>query len=805
MPIDPQHPLRIPTKKWGEKLKNARRFKRDHFDQYAEEGMDFYTGYKPLETWRNHMEEREEGDIPYGGDTPMPTLQFKFVSARVAELVQIYGPMLYHRNPVRNVTPRQLVEIPLEVFEMQVPPVPPPNQMQMQQAQAAGMDPQQLQQQHQQAQQQRQQQIQQLHQQAMENQGRSLNIANSRAKLMETYLNYTPNELNLKKHSRQAIEETLIKGRGVVWTELRRAYDGGPAMVGTFYDSIDNLVIDPDADEWESATWIARRRFRPVWKVAEDFGLNEDYLRKHGKVGHSSLNEDAERGVDRDYNLDEVEDGENTNDNIEYWEVYSRMGMGDKLSGIPEEYRGTLEEFGDDVYLVIANGIDFPLNLPERLVREATESEEAFEEAFERVQWPIPFWIDNEWPATPLEFHFIPNNPWPLAHIRPGLPELKFSNWVTSFLAEHSRHTSRLFFGHKAGLDEEIIDRIKYGGGIEHIPLGALDGRIDENIQFLTPPKNSAADLWNIKGSIDQDFDKRTGLAEAMYAAPGGMRSASEAKLKEGAINIRPDDMANRVEDWMSLCARKEALAAQWLLEEEDVAFVLGPEGAKLWEQLIVPADPGSLALEYDYRIEAGSARKPNKEQKIENMQNALQNFPNIWQMAGGMADPAPANALIRDWAKANDIENVDRYLVPPPDPQIQQQQMQMQQQQMQLEQQKLQLEAAKMQAELQEKGMDAQIKQLEMAFKQQEAQMDMAAKQQEMEQDQQEHEQELAQDQQEHAQEMEQEREKSLLQMNLERMMGQTKLDIAEKQGEAKVKQMRAQAAAKPKPTQGA
>lgn len=814
MPLDAEHPLKVTTSKWAEKIKLGRKFKRENFDVYAEEAMAFYTGFNSTDSWNRYMA-GQDGRGVVSEDGEIPNVQFKFMLARVAELVQIYGPMLYHRNPVRTITPRQLADIPVELFENMVPQVPPLDPMLLQQAQMMGMDPAILEQQHQRQVQQRQQQVQQMHQQAVMEQESHLTLSRSRAKLMEVYLNYTPNELDLKRHCRRAIDEALIKGMGLLWTETYQPYPGAPTMVGSFYDSVDNLIIDPDTEEIEHARWIARKCKHPIWHVADEYGVDEEELRKHATS--TSMNKAADQDVDREYGEPEDEDSR-SNDEICYWKVYSRMGMGDRLGGIPKEQRRTLGDFGDNVYLVIVDGMDYPLNLPEELLVAAAEDEEAFDEAFERVQWPIPYWIENEWPFEELSFHFIPNEPWPMSHIRPGLPELKFSNWTMSFLADNARHTSRLLIGLKASLEEEEFQKITNGGPIEAIKVSGSDGNnLNEILSYMTPPKGTAMDLWNVAEKNEQNFDKRTGLAEAMYAAPGGSRSATESQMKHEAMNIRPDDMANRVEDWMSRVARKEALAAQWLLELEDVAPILGPAGVRMWEQLILSADPGSMALEFDYRVEAGSARKPNKAQKIENMQNALQTMlPVLQQYSNLSGDVGPMNALLMDWAKANDIEGGERYLAKPPDPAQAQKQQQMQEQQFQMEQQKLQLEAQKIQAEQQGKMMEVQAKQQEMAFKQQEAQVDMEIQQQELAMDQQQHEQELMQDQQEHQQEMAQDQQKSMLKMAIESQMGQHKIQLAErqgnqqlqqseKQGQQKIQQMKAQANAKPKTKQGA
>lgn len=745
---DSEHPLRVHTAAWEKVVSRSDEYKRAHFDNYAEEGMDFYTGGENAhKTWDKWM----SGDKGVTSEEAgAPDVGFHFCLARVAELVQIYGPNLYHRNPTRTVTPRQLPEIPIEIL-------------------GNPQDP----------------QVQQQHQMMMQAQGNVLSVARARAKLIETYLNFTPNELDLKRHVRRSIDETLIKGMGVLWTEAYQPVPGQHTLIGSFYDTIDNLGLDPDAEEFEDCQFIYRRCTHPVWKVARDYGLDEDYLREHAtimSVGKTARNKSRRSSGDR------IDKEARSNDLITYYKIYSRMGMGDRLSGVDKKYRGTLDSFGDNVYLVVAKGIPYPLNLPsDLLLAAASGDEEAYDEAFQRVQWPIPYWLDGKdsWPCTMLYFHTIPNNVWPMAHIRPGMPELKFMNWTMSFLADNARHTSRVYALAAKQLDGEVKDKLTGGGGFEVVELSATDGKLNEQFDFKSPPNGAAIDLYQINAEVSGAFDKRTGLSELMYAMPGGMRSATEAEMKENARNVRPDDMANKVEDWMSRVARKEALAAQWLLDPEDVAPVLGPAGAQLWEQLIATADIGAIAMEFDYRIEAGSARKPNKDAKIGNMQAVMQVvMPLIVPYAQQTGDVRPVNAFIRQWAEANDIQDWQQLqLSPPPPPQPDP----AMQQKMHMEQMKLQAEMQKLQAEMQLKGMDAQAKQLDMAIKQMALQFEQASSQQklqaqrnEMVLDAQRGEQELRQDAAEHMQKMEQVEEQALLKLELDRRLANAKVQAA-------------------------
>jgi hypothetical protein len=118
----------------------------------------------------------------------------------------------------------------------------------------------------------------------------------------------------------------------------------------------------------------------------------------------------------------------------------------------------------------------------------------------------------------------------------------------------------------------------------------------------------------------------------------------------------------------MSLLARREALAARWLLEPQDVAPVLGMIGASGWAQFISRRDLVSLTRELLYRVEAGSARKPNKSSRVEQMQMAVQTLGPILSNLAGTGVTEPFNALMKDWADSLDIDSAP-YLLPPPPP----------------------------------------------------------------------------------------------------------------------------------------
>jgi hypothetical protein len=219
--------------------------------------------------------------------------------------------------------------------------------------------------------------------------------------------------------------------------------------------------------------------------------------------------------------------------------------------------------------------------------------------------------------------------------------------------------------------DQTIKDQLlaPSEGGFKIIEMSELLGRGVNDILSVFQPPPMTQDVWRVIESVSEMFAQRTGLTELMYGATrSAFRSASEAQIKSENISIRPDNMSNTLEDSMSTLARREALAARWLLEPGDVASVLGPTGAIAWQNLVMKTDLIDLTRDFIFRVEAGSARKPNKATRVEQMQMAVQTLgPMVSQLVGaGMTEPY--NALMRDWAASLDID-AQPYMIPPPAP----------------------------------------------------------------------------------------------------------------------------------------
>lgn len=621
---------------WAEKVRRAQEYKKKVFQDDADEAMSFY---RPPDGNMNFVYRSDlNSSRGIGLDVHEPSMKMSL--NKVAELVEIFGPILYAKNPIRQVNPRQPAE---------VPPWAIPDPM--------------------------------LYQYLMMQEQVRTEKDLLKCILLSSYLNWTPNELRLKDHVERGIDEALIKGRGCLWTGTVKPPGSDTTFVGSTYDSVDFLYIDPDAESLENAWWIARQVCQPVWEVERRFQLAKGSIRGAYESANMQTEVDSQRKeYDRQRGI--------TNDLITYYEIYSRMGVGGRLSGndrrrdmadhslVPGDLAGlaaTLDPItGDFVYLCIAPGLTYPLNLPPDvqevpITGDGTPTDGATL-IKQRLAWPVPFWADRQWPVSVLDFHPVPRSAWPMSHVKPALGELRFLCWAYSFVACKIKNTLRDVVAILKEMSDQFKLTVLEGADLSLVELDTNNRDIKECVQVLQFPQMNA-DIWKIIEAVEENFDKRVGLNEIYYGKTKRQdRSATESDLKSQSMNIRPDDMAERVETWMTEVARKEAIAARMLLAPRDVLPVLGLTASALWLEFVASTDLG-IFRELEYRIESGSTRKPNRDRDQANADSSMQILlPVFNQFASGTGQLGPINALISFWCKTRDL-NPAPFLLPPAPP----------------------------------------------------------------------------------------------------------------------------------------
>lgn len=624
------NPLRQLVRTWTKKFEAALKYKKPFTDDAKEAALFFDGDHNWM--WKDAYARGEKG---YNSSIAPPA--FRMQVNKVFELIEIFGAVIYHRNPVRTITLSQQPDLPPDAYGLPADmAMLTPDQAQLMQVAQADAE--------------------------------ARTSRETARQLLDAYLNYTPNELDLKRQAKKFVNEALMKGMGVLWPELIEIESSGPEpirMVGSFYDTVDNLLIDPDFDNMDDMQWCARRCVRPLEEVALEYQIPEEDLARH-------LDGNTEIKADNEPRNTKKKSGQ-TQRLVTYYKVWSKCGAGDRFKDAPKESRGVFDTIGKYCYLVICEGVDYPLNLPPSVMQEEVEPQTGVPQSLMlRMSWPVPYFVDpGGWPFVPLAFHPKPGYAWPISHIKPAVAELRMLNWGMSFLASRIATSCETIIAVQKAADQEFKDQLlaPSEGGFKIIELAELLGRRVEDVISTFQLPQVTKDLWDILTAVADQFAQRTGLTELAYGyTRNQFRSAAEATIKQENVSVRPDNMANDLEDAMSTLARREALAARWLLEPKDIAPVLGPMGAIAWERHVAKRDLVSLTRDFLFRVEAGSARKPNKSSRVEQMTLAVQTLgPILAPLAtGGVVEPF--NALMRDWAMSLDIDATP-YLIPPPPP----------------------------------------------------------------------------------------------------------------------------------------
>lgn len=489
-------------------------------------------------------------------------------------------------------------------------------------------------------------------------------VSTSATQLLEWWLQYIAEEYELVSQARLAITEALVKGRGVMWHRLHTAYDGITTIGDAYYRNVfvmpvaeyqpvDDILIDPAATDIRDAGFIARKRELPLDTAAEEYNIPEEILSKAAKADRDDIPDDVCR----------------------VWEIYSRIGFGAlRDSDINEpEWQYALEALGPEIFLLVSEGGEYPLNLHPDLVISS-------EDIISRLQWPVKTYGDwtQPWPATFLDFYPVPGVAWPRPPLEPGVGyQEKIDELYGDVISQAIRATRNITITQQ-GLDQNLLDVIRDDGRRnEVVPVNFTDFDLSKLYHTLTFP-GPRQELWQIIQLAETQFAKAVGLDEILYGAPTPtqIRSATEASLRYKQASNRAQMMAEIVEDWMRRIASKDGMLSRLYVPWQQIERILnkelwdnavrltggnpGPQSpaGMLWRDQIQTDNEVVAAKTYWYFIESGSGRRRDKSQQAEAVQMIAQTvLPVVMQAAMKSGNMTAFNRYIARLAAAMDVD----------------------------------------------------------------------------------------------------------------------------------------------------
>lgn len=718
------------TAGWVAKIEAAKRAKK-YFDEVSAECSMFFSK-SAAAMWDASYEKK----FWKGVKAP----KFRISLNLAFEFCAVIGPNLLWDVPHRTVEPKRQLELPPDILQL----IQNDPQMAMQMAQEmASRDPsamQNLMQMMQQAQMQQGQQqpgqppqpppnpAQMMLQAMMQTQQKSEATDKVVAMLMQNWLNYTPREQpkgGLIGQSELCVVDALVKGRGILWAKPYKMPQSQQTLTGSFRESPDNLLIDPDFKSLDDAKWIAVKRVDPHWALERRFQLPPDSLK--GRASLESSWTYGERGQEH------RQEGQ-TNDLVVWYEIYSKTGCGARMSGMHMPVKEYLERtVGDYAYLAISPAVPFPLNCSSRDLQvggsEGTGLSD--EEVKQKFSWPIPYWSDDRWPIEVLDFYPDPDSAWPIAPLSPGLGELKFLNFLVPWLANRIYNSSRDFWAIAGPHVDHYTKYLQEGLDQTIIPTPMMVEDVRKVITVLQQPE-TRLDAWKMVELVSELFAKRVGLTEGAYGRNENgtqNRTAEETLSKARAVGVRPDHMRKKVVQWQSSISCLEAFCARWFVEGKDVEPLMGPMGRLMWERFVMSSDVQTVAREMKYTVSAASIRRPDRDRDVANFGQLTQVYSPVAQQYGfATGNYAPYNAILKKFGELHDMRMEEFYIpppppVPPPQPTPQEQidlqlgQMELQAKQVEAQTKQMDAQAAMQQAEadqlksqLELKGLQAKL-----------------------------------------------------------------------------------------------
>lgn len=457
------------------------------------------------------------------------------------------------------------------------------------------------------------------------------------------YLNWTPTQYDQYANGRRMVDDAVTTGRGVRWTG---PYSRKNTVIGSFYDSAFNLWDDGDAQVKEDIRCKFRRRVVPRSTLLEDYPESAQVI--NGLQRASTSDDQATmtwlRKSSRQCQADDVE----------IIEGYFIVGL--------NQFKG-----GNDLSRQVNKDGN---ELPDTPLKYIFTRDGKFIAACE---WEVPFWIDGLWPCTELDFYEHPGEVAPVSPLEPGLGYQRAINWIVTLMMGRARTTMR-FMGAKMnqageGLNRADEDKLLIGRDAEWLQVQASGGKsirdYVQEINFSHDYINAGIALLNV---FEDRYNKSTGKYDILYygATDTQSRTATDAQMKDRNSRSRIEDMRERILNTESQIARKEALAARWLLDNQQIATALGPEAGQAWGflsanpeaekqkfamELMQLGDPPEAAMmlaeqkfanalsfsdwanETQYGVEADSMRRKDIDQRIDSLnQLASQTVPIMMQ-----------------------------------------------------------------------------------------------------------------------------------------------------------------------------
>ena len=319
--------------------------------------------------------------------------------------------------------------------------------------------------------------------------------------------------------------------------------------------SIFDVYVDPDATRFENARWIAQRMYVPLDEAKE----REDW----SEAARKRLQPTAMSSAKKDYDL--MFSGEQRGKEADFvvvWEYYDLV---------------------ENEVCTFAEGCELFLSAPS----------------------DIPYTFGH--PFVMVQNHIVPEKLYPMGDLESILPlQMELALTRTQMVNDRKRYR-RMYMYKPDEIGPDGLAALTSGDDNAMIPV-EYDGPLQDVLMPVgttpLPPE-----FYNQTAMVLEDIDRTTAVTEYQRGGISEIRrTATEASMIQDMSNARSADKLATVERAISEIAQRCVQLAQEFLTTEQVAKVVGEEGAAGW----VPYNRDDIQGEFDFMVEAGSTQPQN-------------------------------------------------------------------------------------------------------------------------------------------------------------------------------------------------
>jgi hypothetical protein len=374
-----------------------------------------------------------------------------------------------------------------------------------------------------------------------------------------------------------------------------------------------DMYVDPEATCLEDLRWIAQKIVRDLDEVKNDKRYKEA-VRRRVEADSAYYYNDPDRDRKRDSDADRVT----------VWEFY---------------------DLAKETLCVWADGSDDYLVDPRK----------------------IPYAFGHPYVFVPN--YEVPDEFYPMGDLE-QIEDLQGElNKTRSEMMNRRRKDQRKWLFRESGFSPE--GRAALESDIDNVLVPVVDETNPLGDLVVPMPQNPMdASLYNYSDQIEQDLDRVSGVNEyARGSIPEIRRTATEAAMIQDAANSRAADKLARVEECISMTARRVTQVAQQFLTGEQVARITNGDKS-MWVQF----SHDDIEGEFDFTVEGGSTQPMNETAR---RQQAIAMAQTMGPFIGQVVDPHKIAAHLLRYGFG--VTNPEDYMIPPapPEPPPQQERFQ--------------------------------------------------------------------------------------------------------------------------------